>query len=193
MRTVPLHGKNAKGRVALVDDHDYALVIPHRWLLQETLCPGRTPHGPYVLRYVTQDGQQAIVMMHKMLTGWPKTDHIDHNGLNNQRYNLRPVTDIQNQWNKRPILSAASPYKGVGFVPKSGKWAARIQVDGRPRRLGRYRTQEAAARAYDAAAREHFGEFAALNFPGPGEIGCHPEPIDPTAAQPSLFLVEAAS
>jgi hypothetical protein len=100
--------------------------------------------------------------MHKLLTGWPQTDHVDHNGLNNQRYNLRPATDSQNRANQRPSRPRISAFKGV--TPRYGRWAAQIKVGGRHVSLGVYGTEAEAALAYDAAARHYFGEYACPNF-----------------------------
>jgi hypothetical protein len=103
--------------------------------------------------------------MHKMLTGWPQTDHIDHNGLNNQRSNLRPATGGRNLQNARKRAGASSVHKGVSWDSSHSKWLARICVDGHQRFLGYCLSEEDAARAYDSAAREAFGAYACLNFP----------------------------
>ena len=104
--------------------------------------------------------------MHKLITGWPQTDHIDHDGLNNQRYNLRDATSVQNSREPDPAASATPlSYKGVGWDRKKRKWRVRIFRDGRAICLGYFADEGAAARAYDAAALEHFGHYAYLNFP----------------------------
>ena len=103
--------------------------------------------------------------MHKLLTGWPLTDHADHDGLNNQRYNLRPATSGQNLQNSLPRISARSPYKGAIWNSQQRKWQAEIRMDGRKRHLGYFLSDLEAAYTYDAAARELFGEFACPNFP----------------------------
>src|SRR5690242_1437897 len=94
MMTVPLHGKKAAGRHALVDDEKYELVMQYRWCVWEVVrAPGRNPEGPYA---VNQDAGR----MHRLiLPGHPVIDHRDGNGLNNQLYNLRPATPRQNARN----------------------------------------------------------------------------------------------
>lgn len=165
VRTVYLGGQVADGRVALVDDEDYELVSPYRWYASQLSRGGVVIEGPYAKANVTRDGRRALIYMHKLITGYTMTDHIDHDGLNNQRSNLRPATTTQNNRNKRPSLGRSSSYKGVGWNRGVRKWKAGITVGRRPVHLGYFTLEEDAARAYDAAALECFGEFAYLNFP----------------------------
>ena len=164
VRTVPLHGKKAAGRVALVDDEDYDLVMRYRWYVWEVLRK-RGQSGPYAIAPIRRDGKQTTIRMHMLITGWPMTDHIDHDGLNNQRSNLRPATPGQNMHNMRAHRDSFSRFKGVSWNYECNNWTAQICVNGRNRRLGGYPFEEDAARAYDAAAHEAFGEYACLNFP----------------------------
>ena len=163
MKTVPLHGKVAAGRVTLVDDEDYELVMQYRWNVKEEVRNG-LPHGPYAVTSYRVAGKIHILLMHKLITGWPRTDHVDHDGLNNQRSNLRPATNAQNQQNSRSG-SGTSRYKGVCWAKRERKWRAVIRPDGVQRYLGYFDVEEDAARAYDAAALEIYGEYACVNFP----------------------------
>ena len=164
MKTVPLYGKKAAGRVALVDDEDYELVMQYRWNVLEAIR-GDRGHGPYAVTNIGGRKNRQVLLMHKLLTGYPMTDHIDHDGLNNQRSNLRPATPLLNQRNKRGNLVGTSQFKGVCWASGEGKWLAQICIHGRRRFLGLFSSEEDAARAYDSAAREAFGEYACLNFP----------------------------
>jgi hypothetical protein len=157
MITVPLRGKVAAGRVALVDDDDHELVSQHTWIALRTRRPG--------VFYAYSNTQ---VLMHRLILGCPEfdADHIDGNGLNNQRHNLRLATRSQNLANMRPRAGGSSRFKGVHWDRVNGRWRAMIQVNGHMRAIGRYSTEEAAARAYDAAALAAWGEFACPNFPG---------------------------
>jgi hypothetical protein len=165
VKTVLLSGKNAAGRSARVDDQDYELVSPYRWYNFEKLSAGCRPNGPYALAHIYSDGRDISLLMHTLITGWERVDHIDHDGLNNQRYNLRPVTAAQNSANKRPQLGCSSAYKGVYWHKHRSRWAVAIRIDGQRHYLGNYTDEEAAARAYDAAALAAWGEYAWLNFP----------------------------
>jgi hypothetical protein len=167
VKTVPLHGKKAAGRVALVDDDDFELVSQYRWYAWERVRPSGSICGPYAITriYVRGTGAQTTIKMHKLITGWPATDHHNHDGLDNQRSNLRPADDVRNQQNRRSNLNHSSQYKGVCWHMTYGKWMARLQAAERERFIGYFTSETAAAEAYDAVAREAFGEYACLNFP----------------------------
>lgn len=158
-REIPL----TQGFVALVDAADYDAVMASKW------CAVRDRIGAaYAVRNVLRlDGARTMQKLHTFLTGWPYVDHINGNGLDNRRSNLRPATHVENMQNMKIRSGNRSGFKGVSRA--LGKWRARIRLDGRQRHLGCFTTREAAARAYDTAAREHFGEFACVNFPNDGE------------------------
>jgi hypothetical protein len=105
--------------------------------------------------------------MHRQIMQAPAgldVDHINGDRLDNQRGNLRIATRQQNCWNTTKRKgNYTSPYKGVSW--RRGQWAAYITVSNRQRPLGKFADPIEAARAYDCAAREMFGEFAYLNFP----------------------------
>lgn len=90
-------------------------------------------------------------------------DHINGIRLDNRYANLRCVTHRQNSMNSLP-RKGSSRFKGVSFCGQTGRWKAQIAPDGVNYNLGRFTTEEEAARAYDSAARAHFGEFAKLNY-----------------------------
>lgn len=165
MKTVALGGKKAAGRVALVDDEDWPLVSDYRWhIFEPTSRSGQKAGGPYAVASVYGAGaRRASLLMHTLITGWPRTDHIDHDGLNNQRYNLRPATHAQNMHNRLPNVSRTSRYKGVAQTPQRARWRARIAIDGKRHHLGYFGSEEEAALAYNAAALELHGEYACLN------------------------------
>jgi hypothetical protein len=168
MLTVTLHGRIAAGRTALIDDDDLELVGRYRWWVYECQRPLRRPNGPYALTAWRRGGTYRRLFMHTLITGWPRTDHADHNGLNNQRSNLRPATMAQNKHNSRPVLGGSSAFKGVYLYPSTGRWAAHIYIGNRRKFLGCFADEQDAARAYDAAALAAWGEFAYLNFPPGG-------------------------
>ena len=92
-------------------------------------------------------------------------DHINGNGLDNRKVNLRLCNSSQNQRNARKRKSGTSRFKGVDWHKESKKWRARICVNRKRIHIGRYKSEFEAAQAYDKKAIELFGEFASLNFP----------------------------
>lgn len=158
MRKIPL----TQGKFALVDDADY------EWLSQWKWCAWKNQAGNfYAIRNAPRtDGKRRTIRMHQVIMGTlgkVLTDHRDGEGLNNQRHNLRTCTPCQNVRNQRKHRDGGSKYKGVHWDSARAQWAAKIYVDGRTVALGRYKSEEVAARAYDSKARECFGEFARVN------------------------------
>lgn len=95
-------------------------------------------------------------------------DHINGNPLDNRRENLRLCTVKENNWNRRRRIGGSSRFKGVSRA--GNRWKAIIWPNGSQKYLGSYADPEEAARAYDRAAAEEYGEFACLNFPGDGAL-----------------------
>lgn len=163
MKIIPLRGEKAAGRVALVDDEDWPVAAGLPWYALEQERKGRIT-GPYAFTPIRlSDGRQTSLYMHKLITGWPMTDHIDHDGLNNQRYNLRPATRAQNQQNQRLQPPASSRYKGVSRARGARKWRAAIGINGKHCYLGLFASEEEAAIAYNVAAIQAYGHYACLN------------------------------
>jgi hypothetical protein len=147
-----------RGKVALIDAADAEAVLRYRWHAR------RAPRNYYARTKI--GGRQ--VELHRFLLGedaGPRTDHRNRNGLDCRRQNLRPATEQQNQANRGPQRNNTSGFKGVGWHRPTRSWRAAIKVLGHDMTLGYFRDVESAAKAYDAAARKHFGEFAWTNFP----------------------------
>jgi hypothetical protein len=150
-----------RGLVALVDDADYEALNCHKWY---AIPHGRTFYARRNIRLT--DGRRSTIAMHQQLLSGHKVDHRDRNGLNNQRDTLRRASHAQNQWNQaKHSANGSSQYKGVSLRKESGRWKALIQKDNKTINLGTFDIEIDAARAYDAAAMIHHGEFANLNFP----------------------------
>lgn len=160
---IPLYGQKAAGRVALVSVDDYELVRYYRWHVYERIRPGRRTDGPYAVAHTYRDGKRVTVKMHRLLLDYSLIDHRDHDGLNNRRENLRDGTR-GNVHNQRPSGRGSSAYKGV-TRNESGTWQARISPGKVTTCLGSFVEEEAAARAYDAAAVRLFGDYSCTNFP----------------------------
>jgi hypothetical protein len=144
------------GRVAWIDYADAALVLPFN------LFAGFRGNGLIYVECRARAPEKKRIMLHKLLTGWDRTDHKDGDGLNNRRSNLRPCTHAQNMRNGKKRTTR--PFKGV-FQSASGKWFAQICVDHKRVYGGSFEKPEDAAKKYDELAATHHGEFARLNFP----------------------------
>ncbi len=152
-RRIPL----TKGKFTIVDAHDYPFFARYNWFVEGT------QKNYYAVR--KQNGKS--IKMHRQITNAPDhlvVDHIDHNGLNNQRQNLRLCTFAQNCRNIRSTSPKTSIYKGVHWHKAHKKWAAQITCNKKTHHLGYFKKQFDAAIAYDSAAKKHHGVFAALNF-----------------------------
>lgn len=156
-----------KGYVALVDDEDYETLSLYKWRVNRVVKKHSTTC--YALTYKGPDG--VPTSMHRVVMNAPAgldVDHIDQDGLNNVRANLRLCTEVQNAGNTQTRSGSSSKYKGVSLYKRLGLWQAVIgctNKGGQMKWLGNFKTEEEAARAYDAAALERYGEFALLNFP----------------------------
>jgi hypothetical protein len=153
-----------RGKVALVDECDYVRVTAHPW-------QARPDHGTWYAQrsFRLPDGSRRTINMARFILGiddpWVKVDHINGDGLDNRRCNLRPTLQHQNSANtRRRKRPGTSRYKGVSWHAAAGKWQARISVRGVRLDLGRYASQAAAYRAYCAAAKLNHGEYCALEY-----------------------------
>lgn len=153
-----------QGKVAIVDVDDARYVSGRPWFAirdHRTFYAGRTLREP--------GKKKRTQRLHALLMPECKrVDHINGNGLDNRRCNLRPATRSQNGGNRgKQITVSASKFKGVSR--KNGKWKlkwrwqAYIGGVGRRMHLGYFTSELEAARAYDAAAVRLFGEFARTN------------------------------
>ncbi len=150
--TIPL----SQNEFAIVDTEDLRLLDEHKWSLSKTTR----------VNYAKRLAGKKSVYMHRVIMNAPagmQIDHINGNGLDNRRVNLRLCNNRQNQQNARKRKNTASQFKGVDWHGK--RWRARIRVNGKQIGIGRFKSEFLAAEAYDQKAVELFGEFARLNFP----------------------------
>lgn len=158
VRVIPL----TRGLITIIDPDDWPLSSQYVWHAHR----GRKTW--YAYRQVAGGRQQGL---HTLLTGQLGTDHKNGNGLDNRRLNLRVADSTQNHANTGLAVHNTSGFKGVSWHVGRGAWRAQIGLGGRRQHLGYAATPEEAALIYDLAAREHYGEFARLNFPQPNEQG----------------------
>lgn len=153
--TIPL----SRGQVAIVDDMD-ARLAAHSW----SAHPCNRGTGGF---YAARSERGTTVYMHRVILGAPKgllVDHINGDGLDNRRANLRLATHSQNLMNR--TTTSSSGFRGVEATGRIKRpWVAIINEGPVAIRIGVFETVEEAARAYDREAAARFGEFAKLNFP----------------------------
>jgi hypothetical protein len=148
-QSIPL----TQGKFTLVDDEDFEKLNKFKWYF----------HDGYAIRQV----KGKIVRMHREIANTPidmLTDHINGDKLDNRKVNLRPCTTAQNVQNRSNQSNNSSGFKGVSWSKKNNKWSAMININKKRTHLGYFKTAEEAAKVYDLAAIENYGEFANLNF-----------------------------
>lgn len=151
----------SQGKVAIVDDADYERVNQHKWTYSHM-----NKNKEYAIRGVGPRSNHTTQLMHRFILGdIPEgmvVDHINGDGLDNRRCNLRICTRSQNTINKRK-KGTTSKYKGVYWDKNRKKFRSHIVVEGKTIFLGRYDSELEAAIAYDNASEKYHGEFANNN------------------------------
>ena len=154
-----------QGKIAVIDDEDYIKVNKYKWRYQPTSSKGKG----YAAResWDRETKKRKTQYMHHFIFGQiTELDHMDGDGLNNQKNNLRVASHSENLINRGAQKNNKSGYKGVSFISigkRKKRWRAVIGVKGRYIGIGNYKTKEEAALAYNEAAINYFGEFAYLN------------------------------
>lgn len=153
---------NRKGLKFVVeyDEFDKPIIDKYRWHIS-------SEKHPYVRHtFINKDRKHQHILLHRLLVGVKSeglfVDHKDGNPLNNQRNNLRICNLSENNKNRKG--HGKSKYLGVCKSTGRDKWQATIKANGKYKMLGRFNTEEDAAKIYDKAAKFYHGEFANLNF-----------------------------
>jgi hypothetical protein len=158
--------KLTQGKYALIDDEDYDYLSQWKWY-----CHDDKRGNVYALRNSYINRQHINIKMHRVIMPVPKklvVDHINGNGLDNRKQNLRIATKMQNSRNSnQPKNYRSSVFKGVTIHKrKNGTigWRARIGVKYKVISLGVFETPEQAAETYNLAATKYYKQFARLNL-----------------------------
>lgn len=157
--------------ITMVDEQDVDY-DRYKWYILR----GGSSENPcvYARRYEKQEEKRVAILLHREileriikrpLAVDEYCDHVDHDGLNNQRDNLRLVSHAENLANQRKPTGCSSHYKGVSWHVRCNKWQAQIMINYHKICLGYFESEIDAARAYDRAARRASSEYAYLNFP----------------------------
>lgn len=153
----------SKGFVALVDDEDFDKISQYKWHYH--FKPNRNTN--YARTYIGKiDDVYTKQYMHRMImkpADGQAVDHIDGNGLNNQRSNLRLATTAANARNAKKRSGSTSKYKGVSWYPNRNQWVGNITINYKRIHLGYFDTETDAAKAYNKKALEINPTFSRIN------------------------------
>lgn len=151
-----------KGLFATINSDNFERVNKFKWHAEEG------DNTFYATRSIYNNGKKTTMPLHRFILGItdPKIqiDHKNRNGLICTRENMRIATNQQNACNQVGSKNSTSHYKGVYYNKEKHKFTAQIKVDYKSRYIGHFKDEIDAAKAYDAKAKELFGEFAYLNF-----------------------------
>ena len=155
VKQIPL----SQGQFALVDAENYDFLITKNWYAWDNR------RGGFYARHSIIGGEK--IYMHRLIMDASKgiyIDHINGNGLDNRRCNLRICTNAENHRNSKKYSSGFySKYKGVTWSKRQKTWKAQIKADYKNKNLGCFDSEIKAALAYNEAALKYHGEFARLN------------------------------
>lgn len=148
-----------QGKVAIVDDEDAELLGRYKWYASKDR---RTFYALTKVR--TSEGCRTSLSMHRLIMSpvsvGVQVDHIDGNGLNNRRDNLRLCSNMENHRNRKLSSVSVTGFKGVSWSSRDEKYIASIRVEGKLEHLGSFDSKDEAHAAYCSAATLYYGKFA---------------------------------
>lgn len=145
------------GKEIFVDNEYYEILIKYNW----------NDYTGYARTFKRKNGKFYSLLMHRIILNLTdnkiKVDHINGNGLDNRKQNLRLATTQENGYNRKVNKNNTSGYKGVVYHKRDKRYQCSIKINGKRIHLGYFKTAIEAAKAYNEAAIKYFGEFARLN------------------------------
>lgn len=152
-----------QNQFAIVDEDDYERLSRHKW------CISYSRDCYYARRSGRVSGKKITLQMHRVVLGLEYgdnliIDHINRNGLDNRKSNLRIVSQKTNSYNCKMQRHNTSGYRGVAFCKQTGKYTSYITINGIQKHLGFYKTPIEAALAHDVASLLVYKENAIINF-----------------------------
>lgn len=158
MKEIPL----TQGKVALVDNEDFEYLNQWKWYYSKH----KDRKTGYATKSFRKEGKANTLSMHRLLLNASKeqmVDHINHNGLDNRKHNIRLCTPHESACNREKQINNSSGVKGVDYFDRLKKWRVRIQSNNKQFHIGVYPTKEMALLTYNEAALKHHGSFALIN------------------------------
>jgi len=131
VKQIPL----TQGKYAIVDDEDFVILNQHKW----NAVQYKGNKTWYAKRNQRVNGRQRTVLMHRQVMSAPpglSVDHINHNGLDNRKSNLRICSHKENMFNRTPDNNTSSRFKGVYWCRNINKWRAYVSEDKKQRNAG---------------------------------------------------------
>lgn len=167
MKSLVINSVTFGNQNVLIDDEDFELVNQYTWHIQKGHSTFYAVSNYW--KWCNGNKKCITICMHRLIMGVKNKkifiDHKDHNGLNNQKYNLRSCTHSQNARNR--VANIGRLYRGTHLRKKTttiNKWTASISYNKKSFFLGYFKTEKEAALAYNQKAVELHGEFANLNI-----------------------------
>ena len=159
VKKIYFKGKNGEGKHALVDSEDFQYLNQFNWFLHHS--------GAVVRNKRVSLNKYKSLQMHREIMGasdGKEIDHINYNRRDNRKNNLRICNRSQNARNQKLRVDNSSGYKGVYWNKEKGLWQAQMRNENKKMSyLGRFKTKEEAALAYNISVIKVAGEFAVLN------------------------------